>query len=140
MRNIAWDRVDGRHRRVVAEGQATLPVGRPDEISAETLRDMIARHDDIIVLDLRLADDFTKGADMLPTAEHRPGDEVERWAAGLPKNRPIVGYCVYGFQVSRDPVAVLRKQGYDARTLAGGIATWRAIGAPTVSKTEEGAP
>jgi Fe-Mn family superoxide dismutase len=135
MRNIAWDRVDERHRRAVAEGQASLPDARPDEISAETLRDMVARQDDILVLDLRLADDFAKGSDMLPTAQHRPGDEMDRWAASLTKSRPIACYCVYGFQVSRDPVAALRRQGYDARTLTGGIAAWHAIGAPTVPKS-----
>jgi Fe-Mn family superoxide dismutase len=134
MRNIAWDRVGARYARASAGAPVHLPAGQPEEISAETLRDMVARHDDIVVLDLRLSDDFAKGNDMLPTARHHPGDEMERWAAGLPKDRPIVGYCVYGFQVSRDPVAALRKQGYDARTLAGGIAAWHAIGAPTVPK------
>ena len=43
-----------------------------------------------------------------------------------------MAYCVYGFQVSGDAVAELRRRGLDARVLAGGIAAWRAIGGPTV--------
>jgi superoxide dismutase, Fe-Mn family len=124
----------------VAHTSAPSPASTAEEISAEALRDMVVRKDDVIVLDLRLADDFAKGADMLPSALHRPGDEMDRWAAAFPKDRPIVGYCVYGFQVSRDPVAALRKQGYDARMLAGGIAAWHAIGAPTMPKPAGGAP
>ena len=38
---------------------------------------------------------------------------------------------MYGFQVSREAVAELRTRGVDARPLAGGIAAWHAIGAPT---------
>ncbi len=134
MRNIAWHRVGRRYERAAELAPAASPATAADEISAEALRDMVAREDNIIVLDLRLADDFAKGVDMLPTARHRPGDEMGRWAADLPKDRPVVGYCAYGFQVSRDPVAALRKLGYDARALAGGIAAWHAIGAPTAPK------
>jgi Fe-Mn family superoxide dismutase len=139
MQNIAWDRVGRRYERAAEAAPAVSRASAADEISAEALRDMIARRDDVILLDLRLAEDFAKGADMLPAARHRPADEMGRWAADLPKDRPVIGYCVYGFQVSRDPVAALRKLGYDARALAGGIAAWHAIGAPTAPKPAGGA-
>jgi Fe-Mn family superoxide dismutase len=133
MRNVAWDRVGRRYEAAASRPPASNGAD-PAEISAEALRDMIARKDEVILLDLRLADDFAKGTDMIPAARHRPGDAFEHWAATLPKDKPIVGYCVYGFQVSRDPIALLRQRGYDARTLAGGIAAWHAIGAPTAPK------
>ena len=56
----------------------------------------------------------------------------DRWAETLPRNRPIVAYCIYGFQVSGNAVDELRKRGYDARSLKGGIAAWHAIGGSTV--------
>jgi Fe-Mn family superoxide dismutase len=134
MQNIAWDRVAGRLERAVSRAPAVRPAPAPEEITAETLRDLLGRKDDVLVLDVRKIEDLALGTDMVPSAAHKNPEQFDRWAATLPKDRPIVAYCVYGFQVSRDPVAALRKMGYDARTLAGGIAAWHAIGAPTVPK------
>jgi Fe-Mn family superoxide dismutase len=131
MRNVAWDRVGRRFERIAINAENAPPA---DEISAETLRDLLARKEEIVLLDLRKQEDLAKGTDMLPAARHRDPERFDAWAETLPKDRPIVAYCVYGFQVSRDPVAALRRLGYDARTLAGGIAAWHAIGAPTVPK------
>jgi superoxide dismutase, Fe-Mn family len=135
MRNIAWDRVGARFDRAVASAPATPAANAPGEISAEALRDLLGRKDNILVLDVRKDEDLVNGADMLPSAQHLNPEQFEQWAATLPKDRLIVAYCVYGFQVSRDPVAELRKRGYDARSLSGGIAAWHAIGAPTVPKS-----
>jgi Fe-Mn family superoxide dismutase len=41
---------------------------------------------------------------------------------------------VYGFHVSREAVAVLRRRGVDARVLSGGIAAWHAMGGKTAPK------
>jgi superoxide dismutase, Fe-Mn family len=135
MQNIAWDRVGGRYERAVASAPAAAPACGPEEISAEALRDMLARRKDIVILDVRKPEDLASGTDMLPSAQHLDPERFEAWSATLPRDRPIVAYCVYGFQVSRDPVAALRQRGYDARTLAGGIAAWHAIGAPTTPKS-----
>jgi Fe-Mn family superoxide dismutase len=132
MRNIAWDRVGRRFDRAATAAASTSAAD--DEITAETLRDMLARNEPILVLDVRKREDLAAGGDMLPVAQHRDPEQFEAWAKSLPKDRPIVAYCVYGFQVSRDPVAALRRMGYDARSLSGGIAAWHAIGAPTVPK------
>ena len=50
----------------------------------------------------------------------------------LPRDKPIVVYCIFGFQVSGNAVTELRRRGYDARGLKGGIGAWHAIGGPTV--------
>ena len=70
--------------------------------------------------------------DMLPSARPRAPEMIDRWADELPRGKAIVAYCVYGFQVSGDAVAELRRRGFDARSLAGGIAAWHAMGAATV--------
>jgi len=44
----------------------------------------------------------------------------------------VVAYCIYGFQVSGEATAELRKRGYDARSLVGGITAWHAMNGPTV--------
>ncbi|HEX2116192.1 MAG TPA: Fe-Mn family superoxide dismutase [Alphaproteobacteria bacterium] len=133
MRNVAWERVAQRYQAGV-ERTLAQAAADPAEISAEALRDLIARKEDVILLDVRKPEDLANGSDMLPGAKHRNPEQFEAWAASLPKDKPIVAYCVYGFQVSRDPVAALRQRGYDARSLAGGIAAWHAIGAPTTPK------
>jgi Fe-Mn family superoxide dismutase len=133
MRNIAWDRVGQRYEAAFKKAPATTSADAA-EISAEALRDLVARKEDVIVLDVRKMEDLAKGTDMVPGAQHHNPEQFEAWAASLPKNKPIIAYCVYGFQVSRDPVAALRQRGYDARSLAGGIAAWHAIGAPTIPK------
>lgn len=134
MQNIAWDRVGARFVRALAGAPAAQPATAPSEISAEVLCDRLGK-DNVLVLDVRKSEDLASGSDMLPSAKHCNPEQFEAWAATLPRDRPIVAYCVYGFQVSRDPVAELRRRGYDAHSLAGGIAAWHAIGAPTVVKS-----
>ena len=133
MRNIAWDRVAQRHQAAIERTPARVSA-HADEITAESLRDMMARKEDVVLLDVRKIEDLASGSDMLPGAQHRNPEQFDTWSASLPKDKRIVAYCVYGFQVSRDPIAILRQRGYDARSLAGGIAAWHAIGAPTVPK------
>ena len=67
----------------------------------------------------------------LPRARRAPPNQVDAVAAALPKGSKAVVYCVYGFQVSGDAAAELRKRGIDAVALAGGIGAWRADGLPT---------
>lgn len=134
MQNIAWDRLGERYRQATIAG-FTDPEPKAEEITVEALRNMLSDRGDVIVLDVRLEEDLAKGSDTLPNALYRKPQDVETWARDLPKGKPVVAYCVYGFQVSRDAVTALRKLGIDARSLAGGIASWHAIGAPTVPKS-----
>jgi superoxide dismutase, Fe-Mn family len=135
MRNIAWERVNARYRSVVEGPLLPMPAGAPSDpsdVSAADLREMMDQPENMIVLDVCLAEDLAKRSDMLPGAELRPPETVAAWSRDLPRDKPVVVYCVYGFQVSRDAVAELRRQGIDARALAGGIAAWHASGGPTV--------
>jgi Fe-Mn family superoxide dismutase len=73
---------------------------------------------------------------------HAPA-ALPRWVEDLPRDRPIVVYCICGFQVSGTAVTELRRRGYDARALVGGITAWHAIGGATVplnTSTYEKAP
>ena len=62
---------------------------------------------------------------------HAPA-ALAQWVEELRRDRPIAVYCICGFQVSGTAVTELRKRGYDARALAGGITAWHAIGGATV--------
>ncbi len=135
MKNIHWQRVAARFGRVQTR-QADTPASPAADsngaVAPEDLRARIERGEDLVVLDICLADDMAKRSDMLPGAQIRAPERIAEWAGELPRDKPIVAYCVYGFQVSGDAVAELRRRGLDARNLAGGIAAWHAIGGPTV--------
>ena len=74
-------------------------------------------------------------AQSITLSEARFDGEDVYWLEGrveeLPRERPIVIYCICGFQLSGTAVTKLRERGYDARALVGGITAWHAIGGTT---------
>jgi Fe-Mn family superoxide dismutase len=138
MKNIHWERVCARYRRVAGKADDTAkiePTARDQAVAPEDLRTRLERQDDVLVLDVCLAEDMAKRSDMLPDAIIRAPETIAEWADELPRGKPIVVYCIYGFQVSGDAAAELRRRSFDARVLSGGIAAWHAIGGPTVPLT-----
>ena len=139
MANLHWERIGARYRRAI--GQETveelfLPYGAPPQdearISVEELRAALAGAPDRrpVLLDVCQPRDLPRRTDMLAGATMHAPAAVPRWIEELPRDRPIAVYCICGFQVSGNAVTELRKRGYDARALAGGITAWRAIGGP----------
>lgn len=132
MKNIHWERVEARYGKAARSAPADIPSAAEAEVSAERLRRMIEAGEDVLLLDVCLAEDLAKRSDMIPKAQLRAPERLSEWVGDLPRHKPIVIYCIYGFQVSGDAVAELRRRGLDARRLQGGIATWHALGGPTV--------
>jgi superoxide dismutase, Fe-Mn family len=134
MENVHWERVDARYQRAVGGAAVMSRASAETEvpsISAEELRAVLERGEQPLVLDVRLSDDFAMGKDMVVSAQYRDPEEVADWAEHLPRDRPVVAYCAYGFEVCQGVTAALRNSGVDARFLRGGIAAWHAIAAPT---------
>jgi len=142
MLNLNWQRISARYR--LAVGQAGkeeglfLPYGAPAQgearISAEELKAALEGDEQRrpVLLDVCLPRDLARRVDMLPGAKMHAPTALPRWAGELPRGRPIAVYCICGFQVSGKTVAELRRQGYDARAVEGGITAWHAIGGATV--------
>jgi Fe-Mn family superoxide dismutase len=151
MKNLNWKRIGERYLMAIGaaneEDELFLPFGAPAQeearIPAEELRVALA-HDDRrpVLLDLCLPRDLPRRTDMLPDAVMHAPAALPRWVERLPRDRPIAVYCICGFQVSGTAVTELRRRGYDARALIGGITAWHAVGGPTVpldtSTYEEG--
>jgi len=131
MRNLDWAGVARRYAR--ARGAAVPPADDVGpQISATDLRAQLEDPASApLVLDVRLTDDLERSGQKLPDTPWRDMERVEDWAAELPKDRPIVVYCMYGFWVSQDTAAALRRRGLDVLSLEGGITAWRAMGWPT---------
>ncbi|MBL8672532.1 MAG: superoxide dismutase [Alphaproteobacteria bacterium] len=135
MRNIAWQRPAARLHAARAVPASPAPHAAADagrEVGVAALRSAL---DDAtaapLVLDVRLPDDRQRSGQRLPGTDWRDPQQVEAWAAALPRDREVVVYCMYGFWVSQDAASALRKAGVKARSLQGGIASWRAMGWPT---------
>jgi Fe-Mn family superoxide dismutase len=142
MANLNWKRIGARYRMAireeVPEDELFLPFGAPAQaearISAEELKTALENGDDRrpILLDLCLPRDLPRRTDMLAGASMHAPAALPRWVEELPRERPIVVYCICGFQVSGTAVTELRQRGYDARALVGGITAWHAAGGATV--------
>jgi thiosulfate sulfurtransferase len=97
---------------------------RADSISIEKLQSLISQGSDIQIIDVRLIKDFDK-AQVIPTAKWQDPGQVSQWAKSLDKSKPVVIYCVHGHKVSQQVVDQLRRSGYAAQRLEGGIEAWK---------------
>ncbi|TNF13802.1 MAG: rhodanese-like domain-containing protein, partial [Rhodobacteraceae bacterium] len=81
----------------------------------------------VTVLDVRPADEFADAH--IPGALNMAVTELDKFLTDLDRNTEIVAYCrgpycVYAHQA----VAFLRKNGFNARRLDGGLPEWREDG------------
>jgi Fe-Mn family superoxide dismutase len=141
MTNLNWPRIGARYCLTIGdepEDNLFLPFGAPTQdearISAEELKAALEHEDDRrpVLLDLCLPRDRARRTDMLAGGRMHAPAALSQWVEELPRGRPIVVYCICGFQVSGTAVKELRRRGYDARALVGGITAWHAIGGTTV--------
>src|SRR5580765_2358181 len=142
MLNLNWPRIAARYTAAAGRAQPDaalfLPYGSPAQeearISAEELKAALAQDGSRQpeLLDVCLPKDLSRRTDMLPGAKMHAPAAIASWAGGLPRDRPIAVYCICGFQISGKAVTELRRQGFDARALAGGITAGHAIGGATV--------
>jgi rhodanese-related sulfurtransferase len=88
------------------------------------------------VLDVRRTPAFERDPVLIPGSVRCALEDEAAIAAALEPWRPVVAVCVHGHEVSQDAAARLRAQGYDARSLDGGIEQWRAEGGAVVPWAE----
>jgi len=128
--NLHWGRPNRRYATALA-GACHQTVLNDFYISAEAYRAWAQEQPAHLLLDICLAEDRAKRHDKLPGAQVAPPETLDTWIETLPTDKPIIAYCVYGYQVSGNAVQAMRDRGLDARSLAGGIAAWHAIDGPT---------
>lgn len=97
-------------------------------IDRDTLREWLAAHNPVTVLDIRSDDDYAQWA--IPGSVHinayealRAGQPGALAEANLPHDRPVGTVCNAG-RVSQTAAALLAERGFDARSLAGGMRAW----------------
>ncbi len=115
-------------------------------ISRSQLQSRIGRADAPLVLDVRRTPRFNESDQLVAGARHCAPDGVEAFARSQAPGDAVV-YCVHGHDVGRDAAQALRRAGWTAHFLAGGleggedgvdaagdIAQWRAQPLPTIRK------
>lgn len=87
-----------------------------------------------LIIDVRRHAAFLASSYTLPGALRRDPEQLDAWAATLPRAGSVLVYCVRGHEVSQNAAAALRQCGVNASFLEGGIETWREQGLPLFAK------
>ncbi|MBP6404571.1 MAG: hypothetical protein KA335_02850, partial [Ramlibacter sp.] len=116
---------------------ASVPLITPQDLAAR-----LGQADAPLLLDVRPPARFAQSPRRLAGAVRCAPDEVAAFAAAQPARETVV-YCVYGHEVSTGAAVTLRRAGWPAVKLAGGmqggedgvddpadIARWRAVVLP----------
>lgn len=129
LQNIHWERV----AQTLQSAQGTV---RRDEVAsrrseqipgAEPQRMMENEKHAPLVLDIRYDDDGAWYTSQITRTNWRDLFKVADWAKEMPKDKPVVVYCMYGSWVSQKVAEELRAEGIDARSLEAGVNAWRAM-------------
>lgn len=102
---------------------ATLP-----SVSAKELADRISAGRFPCLVDVRREERYAESDVVVRGARRRAPDRIEIWAQNLPDDGEVIVYCVHGHEVSQNAAAALRKRGFNAAYLEGGIEGWREAG------------
>jgi len=124
---------------------ASVPLITPQDLAAR-----LGQADAPLLLDVRPPARFAQSPRRLAGAVRCAPDEVAAFAAAQPARETVV-YCVYGHEVSTGAAVTLRRAGWPAVKLAGGmqggedgvddpadIARWRAVVLPTQPNVQAG--
>lgn len=76
------------------------------------------------VCDVRREVDYQADQRTIAGAEWHNPEDVDAWAAQLPKDKPVVIYCARGGSVSKSVQAVLTGKGFEVQYVEGGLAAW----------------
>ena len=85
----------------------------------------------VTLLDVRRKADYEAEPSLIPGAAWRDPEQVESWSRELPKDRPVVVYCVKGGAVSQSITATLAGKQVNARYVEGGLKAWKESGGPS---------
>jgi adenylyltransferase/sulfurtransferase len=105
------------------------------EVDVADLKRRLDAGEDIFLLDVRNPDELVEHG-MIAGAVNIPIDNLEARLSEVPKDKPIVTYCMRGGRASR-AAELLRNHGYDQPIESGGITAWKDAGYEVVQpKTE----
>ena len=120
-----------------AEAAAPAPASAAevDEVDVAELKQRLDAGEDIYLLDVRNPEELAEHG-MIEGAVNIPIDQLEARMAEVPKDKPIVTYCMRGGRASR-AAELLRANGYEQPIESGGITAWKEAGYEVVQPKSE---
>lgn len=97
-------------------------------------QDLKANLNGVTLIDVRRKADLENDTTQLPSAAWHDPEQIETWAAQLPKDKEVVLYCVRGGSVSNSVLDNLRSKNINARFIEGGIVAWKEAGGEVVAR------
>lgn len=97
-----------------------------ETITAQELKNLLD-NTNLTLLDVRRKADQEASPQGIPGASWKDPEQVAVWSAGLPKDKPVVIYCVRGGSVSASVQAALKAQDFDVKFVEGGLAAWSGL-------------
>ena len=110
------------------------------DLSPEALIARLAGAKPPLVIDVRKPAAFRAQPVTIPGAIWCDPFALANWSATLPRGRPLVVYCMHGHEVSHGARDALRRQGFAAELLVGGLAGWQAAGGEVVPAAQGDRP
>lgn len=98
-----------------------------DTLTPQELKTLLGASD-VTLLDVRRRGDRESGPAGIPGAVWKDPEHVDEWSSELPKDKPVVIYCVRGGSVSASVHAALKSKDFEVRFVEGGLAAWDAPG------------
>jgi rhodanese-related sulfurtransferase len=98
--------------------------GYDNTLSIEQLADL-QKEGNIIVLDVRLEEDFALDPTLISGAEYKNPEILPTWINQIDKSKEVVVYCVAGRWVSQKVAHLLDEAGINVRSLEGGLEAWK---------------
>ena len=98
-----------------------------ETLSPHELQNMLTANT-ATVCDVRRRADYEADPRTIPGAAWHDPEQLEVWAAQLPKDKPVAIYCARGGSVSKAVQAALEQKGLAVQYLEGGLAAWDAAG------------
>jgi len=92
----------------------------------------LMNHQHAILIDIRPSEIFAAGH--IPQARSIPATDIEKKAANLPKNKPLIVVCDFG-RTAGGAAVRLRALGFtQVNVLGGGMRAWSTAGLPLTTK------
>ncbi len=99
-------------------------------ITPKELKALLQGDRETMLLDVRRTADYEAMPEMIEGAARRDPEKVGEWNDEIPKEGPVVLYCVRGGSVSQSTAEKLLQDNPDVRFLEGGIKGWIETGEP----------
>ena len=101
-----------------------------DYITPYELKSLMGSDQKPALFDVRRKADFDASPKKIGSALRRDPEKVDEWIDEIPRDKPVVVYCVRGGSVSQSTADRLQQTHPDVKFLQGGITAWVELGEP----------